>query len=68
LFDRLRAWRSRRARDDGVPPYVVFHDRTLGEIAERAPATLAELAEIGGVGPTKLDRYGEEVLEVVGGG
>jgi DNA helicase-2/ATP-dependent DNA helicase PcrA len=65
-FAALREWRINRARADGVPAYVVFHDRTLAEIATRAPRTRAELAAIGGIGPAKLDRYAEEVLAVVG--
>jgi DNA helicase-2/ATP-dependent DNA helicase PcrA len=65
LGERLRAWRLERARDDGVPPYVVFHDRVLHEIADARPASLAELAGIAGVGPSKLERYGDEVLAAV---
>jgi DNA helicase II / ATP-dependent DNA helicase PcrA len=65
LFDRLRDWRRRRAQADGVPAYVVFHDRTLAEIAERRPRDWADLSAISGVGPAKLDRYADEVLEVV---
>jgi superfamily II DNA helicase RecQ len=61
-FDALKAWRSERAKQDEVPAYVVFHNTTLAEIAERQPRTLAELAGIPGVGPTKLERYGEDVL------
>jgi DNA helicase II / ATP-dependent DNA helicase PcrA len=60
--ERLRAWRLARAREDGVPPYVVFHDRVLLEIAETRPASLGELAQIAGVGPAKLERYGDELL------
>jgi superfamily II DNA helicase RecQ len=45
-----------------VPAYVIFHNSTLEEIAERGPRTLSELASVPGVGPTKLERYGEEVL------
>ncbi len=63
----LRAWRLERARADGVPAYVVFHDRTLAEIERAAPATLRELAAVPGVGPAKLDRYGAEVLAVLSG-
>jgi len=63
--ERLRAWRLERARGDGVPPYVVFHDSVLHEIADARPATLAELAGITGVGPSKLERYGDEVLAAV---
>jgi DNA helicase-2/ATP-dependent DNA helicase PcrA len=67
LFDRLREWRRKRAQADGVPAYVVFHDRTLAEIAERDPKDWADLAAIAGVGPTKLERYADEVLAVVAG-
>jgi DNA helicase-2/ATP-dependent DNA helicase PcrA len=62
VFTALREWRLRRAKEDGVPAYVVFHDSTLAAIADRAPASLDELALISGVGPTKLDRYGHDVL------
>jgi ATP-dependent DNA helicase RecQ len=65
LFEALRAWRRAIAAAQGVPPYVIFHDRTLAEIAARRPATLADLAEIGGVGQAKLDHYGQAVLKVV---
>jgi DNA helicase-2/ATP-dependent DNA helicase PcrA len=48
-----------------VPAYVVFSNATLTEIAERRPRTLADLAAVSGVGPAKLELYGEEVLRVV---
>ncbi|MBD2549814.1 DNA helicase RecQ [Microcystis elabens FACHB-917] len=66
LFQALREWRREQARSQGVPPYVVFHDRTLMEIAAAWPASLEELAGIGGVGRAKLERYGEAVLGVIG--
>jgi DNA helicase-2/ATP-dependent DNA helicase PcrA len=59
---RLREWRLERAKVDGVPPYVVFHDSVLHAIAEQRPASLGELAQISGVGPAKLERYGTDVL------
>jgi superfamily II DNA helicase RecQ len=65
LFDRLREWRRKRAQADGMPAYVVFHDRTLAEIAERKPRDWADLAAVAGVGPAKLERYADEVLTVV---
>jgi DNA helicase II / ATP-dependent DNA helicase PcrA len=65
VFDALRAWRRDRARADGVPAYVVFHDRTLEEIARRRPRSGAELASIPGIGTAKLERYGADVLAVV---
>jgi DNA helicase-2/ATP-dependent DNA helicase PcrA len=65
VFERLRAWRRTRAQADGVPPYVVFHDRTLARIAERMPSDREELIAIPGIGARKLERYGDEILEVV---
>jgi DNA helicase-2/ATP-dependent DNA helicase PcrA len=62
---RLRDWRLERARADGVPPYVVFHDSVLQAIAAAQPASLGELAQISGVGPAKLERYGDELLALV---
>jgi DNA helicase-2/ATP-dependent DNA helicase PcrA len=64
-FDTLKQWRLERAKADEVPAYVVFHNATLAEIAERHPQTLAELARVPGVGPAKLERYGEDVLEAL---
>jgi DNA helicase-2/ATP-dependent DNA helicase PcrA len=61
-FAELREWRRRRAQADAVPAYVIFHDTTLAEIARRGPRSLQELATVPGVGPAKLDRYGDEVL------
>jgi len=63
--ERLRAWRLERARADSVPPYVVFHDSVLRAIADARPTSLGELAQIAGVGPAKLDRYGDDVLDVL---
>ena len=68
VFDRLKEWRRKRAQTDGVPAYVVFHDRTLAEIAERQCKDWADLAAISGVGPAKLERYADEVLAVVSAG
>jgi superfamily II DNA helicase RecQ len=65
LVAELRAWRLRRAREDGVPAFVVLHDRTLEELAARRPESATELALVHGLGPTKLERYGEELLEVL---
>ncbi len=68
LYDRLREWRRRRAEADGVPAYVVFHDSTLAEIADRRPSDWADLADVPGVGPAKLERYADEVLKIVAAG
>ena len=65
LLERLRTLRGTIAKEQQVPAYVVFHDRTLAEIALRRPRTPAALAGIRGVGPTKLERYGERFLAVV---
>jgi ATP-dependent DNA helicase RecQ len=65
LFDALRELRTRLAREQNVPPYVIFHDRTLREIALRRPDSLQALGGIGGIGDSKLSRYGEQVLETI---
>jgi ATP-dependent DNA helicase RecQ len=67
VFEALRAARRELAATAGVPPYVVFHDSTLREIAADRPATLAELARIGGVGEAKLARYGAAMLAALAG-
>ena len=65
LSNALRAWRTARARADAVAPFIVFHDSTIEAIAERRPRSMAELRRVPGIGPTKLDRYGEEIIGVV---
>lgn len=65
MFDDLRAWRLEEATSAEVPAFVVFTDATLMAIAEAEPATLEDLATLPGVGPSKLERYGEAVLEIV---
>ncbi|SFS07964.1 ATP-dependent DNA helicase RecQ [Agrococcus baldri] len=65
LFQALRSWRAATAKEQSVPAYVVFNDKTLAAIAERRPATLVELSTVSGVGESKLERYGDAVLEVL---
>ena len=65
LLAALKAWRLQQAREQAVPPYVVFHDRTLLEIAARLPADLDALSQVSGVGAAKLERYGQAVLQVL---
>ena len=65
LFEALRELRTRLSREQGVPPYVIFHDATLRGIATLRPATTDELAGVPGIGAGKLERYGELVLETV---
>ena len=67
VFERLRAWRTAVAKEQGMPPYVIFHDSTLREIAAAPPATLADLAMVNGVGETKLARYGQQILDLLAG-
>jgi ATP-dependent DNA helicase RecQ len=65
LFEKLRAKRLELARAENVPPYVIFHDKTLAEMAARSPQSIAELATISGVGQAKLARYGQAFLAVI---
>jgi ATP-dependent DNA helicase RecQ len=65
LFDRLRALRKEIARERGVPPYVVFSDATLLAMASARPKTHAQMLSISGVGPTKLEHYGERFLKLL---
>jgi DNA helicase-2/ATP-dependent DNA helicase PcrA len=65
LSNSLRAWRTARARADAVAPFIVFHDSTIEAIAASRPRSIAELRRVPGVGPMKLDRYGEEIISVV---
>ncbi len=67
LFARLKALRLEIARADGVPPYVVFHDRSLQDMAARRPQSLHALATCHGVGARKLERYGERFLAEIAG-
>jgi ATP-dependent DNA helicase RecQ len=65
VFERLRAWRTGVAKELGMPPYVIFHDSTLRQIAAAPLTTMAELALVNGVGETKLARYGQQILDVL---
>ncbi|MBR7830202.1 DNA helicase RecQ [Actinospica sp. MGRD01-02] len=67
LFEHLRTWRAATAKDQGVPAYVVFHDATLRQIAAQAPTTLAALGTINGVGESKLEKYGQQILDTIAG-
>jgi ATP-dependent DNA helicase RecQ len=61
-FDALRRWRLDTARQAKLPPYVIFHDTTLADIARSQPVSIADLARVSGVGPVKLERYGAALL------
>ncbi len=65
LFEALKAWRTETARAAGMPAYVVFGNATLETIARRCPSSRRELAQVKGVGPKKLEQYGEALLEIV---
>lgn len=65
LFDQLRSLRLRLARDRGVPPYVIFHDTTLRELARVKPRSLAALAGIYGLGARKIDDLGAQLVEAI---
>jgi len=65
LFQALRQKRTDLARAQNVPPYVIFHDRTLIELAAARPSSRSEMADVPGVGETKLDRYGPAFLAVI---
>jgi DNA helicase-2/ATP-dependent DNA helicase PcrA len=67
LFERLRQWRVERAAEEKVPAYVVFTDLTLQAIAEARPTDPRALLRINGIGATKLEKYGDDVLALVGG-
>jgi ATP-dependent DNA helicase RecQ len=66
LFEALRAWRRDRAKEQGVPPYVIFHDSTLRNVAASRPESLTALSAIDGIGDTKLERHGESLLAALG--
>ncbi len=63
--EALRAWRTERSRRDKVPPFIVMHDRTLLAVAAARPGSLVALRQVDGIGPAKLELYGEEILETL---
>jgi len=63
--EALRAWRLERCRRDKVSAFIVLYDRHLRAIATKRPTTLAELRGVEGIGPTKLELYGDEILDVL---
>jgi ATP-dependent DNA helicase RecQ len=65
LWEALRTRRTELAKEQGVPAYIIFHDATLMEMLEAQPSTLEELSRVNGVGASKLEKYGEEFLEVL---
>ncbi len=66
LLARLKTWRAEEARRKAMPPYVIFHDRTLAEVAASRPRDLAGLRRVPGIGPAKLQAYGSTLLALLG--
>jgi superfamily II DNA helicase RecQ len=67
LLETLRSWRIQQAKSQGMPPYIIFSNRVLEAIAAQRPTTLAALSGISGVGPAKLEQYGEAVIAIIAG-
>jgi len=65
MIARLKNWRRELSKEHDVPAYVIMHDRTLIDIAQKMPRESSELEEIYGLGPTKIMNYGEEILKIV---
>jgi ATP-dependent DNA helicase RecQ len=65
LFDRLREWRAASAKEQGVPAYVILHDKTLRELAEMRPGSHGHLATVPGIGAAKIERYGADLLALI---
>ncbi len=65
MFEKLKNWRYQVSKEEGIPPYMIMHDRTLLELCERMPISKEELSEIRGIGPAKIRRYGSGLLNVL---
>jgi DNA helicase-2/ATP-dependent DNA helicase PcrA len=65
LVERLKKWRRTQAESQGVPAFVIFHDTTLNEIAAIRPSATDALLKITGIGPAKLEAYGDELIDLV---
>ena len=66
VYDALRAWRNARAQEEGKPAYALFTNRQLAELARRRPTSVSAIGAVRGIGPSRVDRYGEDVLTVIG--
>jgi DNA helicase II / ATP-dependent DNA helicase PcrA len=65
LFEALRTWRTTKAKADKVPPYIIMSDQTLRALCAKRPTSLVLMSRVAGIGPTKLENYGEELLAVI---
>lgn len=66
LLNDLKKWRAEEAASNRIPPYIVFNDKTLNELASKVPQTLSELNAISGIGAAKLEKYGSQILNITG--
>lgn len=64
FFNLFRERRSKKSKKEGVPPYVIFTNNQLASIVKKRPQSLSELSEIEGIGKAKLEKYGQEILEI----
>jgi len=62
---RLKDWRTEISKSSKIPAYCVMHDRTLMDISTKMPSTLSELQDIHGLGPTKIIKYGDQILDII---
>ena len=67
LFNLLREWRSKRSRQEGVPPYILFTNKQLAQVIKSNPASLAALEQIDVIGKSRIEKYGKDILEIMGG-
>ncbi len=65
MFDTLRSWRSERCKQEGVPPYVICNNKQLARIVNSSPQSLAALLKIEGIGKGKVEKYGDEIIEIL---
>ena len=65
LFNRLREWRAEHAREEGVPPYLVFTNKQLTELVLARPESLAAIGSVEGVGPSRVEKYGKPMLDII---
>lgn len=65
IYDEFRLWRGRKAKHDGLPPYLILNNRELAELAMKRPANISQLREIVGIGEAKAKRWGEEMLALL---
>jgi ATP-dependent DNA helicase RecQ len=65
LWEQLRSWRARMAKEHGIPANVIFHDATLRELARQCPKTQDELRQVTGIGARKFDKYGDYLIEIL---